>query len=458
MKTSISGRLTAMFAVLMIAILAILGVFLRTSLFTSLENLMHNELTFRSTLMAPFISSQGTVGNWNHVERKLATLADNESGKVNYLIISKNKKFNLGDSDELPISYDHLKEGFSRLPTRGNEYPWYILVKTIKPLGERPEIKFSVTINSKPYYNTLNEFTRSLVFICIAGLIMVIVLSDFISRLGLRPARKLSNQANGLPLGELWRRLDTDTLPKELYSLATAFNGVLERREGAWNQLESFNANVAHELRTPLTNLIGQTQLGLSRQRSAEQLEELLQSNLEEFERMTSIVNDMLFLSHAQSGQRVTELTVVSLREEIIKTGEYVEPLLSEKNLTLEVNGDITTCIDKRLFHRALANLLENAARHSLTCRIISVTLSESAEFVHIDVTNYGESIEEEHLSRLFERFYRVDASRNLSSVHHGLGLAIVKAVASMHDGQVYAFSNQGVNTFGFTLKSELRC
>ncbi|MCY0666807.1 two-component sensor histidine kinase, partial [Klebsiella pneumoniae] len=87
-------------------------------------------------------------------------------------------------------------------------------------------------------------------------------------------------QAQHLAPGDHGQRLDASTLPQELQQLATSFNGVLERQEIAWRQLESFNADVAHELRTPLTNLIGQTQLGLSRRRSPEELEELLGSNL----------------------------------------------------------------------------------------------------------------------------------------------------------------------------------
>ncbi|EEQ15134.1 hypothetical protein yfred0001_2410 [Yersinia frederiksenii ATCC 33641] len=442
-----------MFAVLMIVIVTALGFSLKSSLFSSLENLMHNELTFRSTLLGPYISAQGTTENWRHVELKLTALTENEGGKVTYITLSKRGDFNLGDPKEIRLTFDKLNDGFSTAPNSDSNYPWYLLVETIKPLGSRPELKFIVALNSKPYYSTLREFTRSMTMICIIGLLMVIILSNYISRFGLRPARKLSEQANALPPGQLKHRLDTETLPSELYSLAVAFNGVLERQETAWKQLESFNANVAHELRTPLTNLIGQTQLWLSKQRDAEELEELLQSNLEEFDRMTSIVNDMLFLSHAESGRRATDLNAVSLQKEILKTGEYVEPTFMEKNISLKVEGNVLVSIDKRLFHRALANLLENGARYAFPDSTVSVVLSKKDNYVYVAVSNAGDPIDEEHLGRLFERFYRIDAARNLSNTHHGLGLAIVKAVALMHGGKIFADSKNGINTFGFTLK-----
>ncbi len=91
-------------------------------------------------------------------------------------------------------------------------------------------------------------------------------------------------------------------LPAELSALAGAFNDALDRLEQAYLRLESFNADVAHELRTPLANLIGQSQVALSRERSAQDYEEVLQSNLEELERLRAIVNDMLFLARADQG------------------------------------------------------------------------------------------------------------------------------------------------------------
>lgn len=223
------------------------------------------------------------------------------------------------------------------------------------------------------------------------------------------------------------------------------------RQEIAWRQLESFNADVAHELRTPLTNLIGQTQLGLSRRRSQDELEELLGSNLEELERMTSIVNDMLFLSHAHAGEHASQLTQVSLREETLKTAEYVEPSFAEKQLSLDVEGDVTAHIDRRLFHRSLANLLENSARYSPSNSTVTVRLSEKGHQACVEVSNPGDSIAPEHLNRIFERFYRVDTSRPRSDTHHGLGLSIVRAVAIMHRGDAFARSESGINTFGLT-------
>ncbi|TDN47192.1 histidine kinase/DNA gyrase B/HSP90-like ATPase [Buttiauxella sp. JUb87] len=152
-----------------------------------------------------------------------------------------------------------------------------------------------------------------------------------------------------------------------------------------------------------------------------------------------------------RSNKHASQLTQVSLREETLKTAEYVEPSFAEKQLHLDVEGDVTAHIDRRLFHRSLANLLENSARHSLFGSTVTIRLSEKNNQACIEVSNPGDPIAPEHLHRLFERFYRVDTSRARSDTHHGLGLSIVRAVAIMHQGDVFARSEGGINTFGLT-------
>jgi two-component system heavy metal sensor histidine kinase CusS len=142
----------------------------------------------------------------------------------------------------------------------------------------------------------------------------------------------------------------------------------------------------------------------------------------------------------------------VSLREETLKTAEYVEPSFMENDLTIEISGEVRAQVDRRLFHRALANLLENSARHAVAGSAVSVLLQEQRGFAVVAVANQGETIAPEHLSRLFERFYRVDSSRVRSDMHHGLGLSIVRAIALMHQGDAFVHSLDGVNTFGFSL------
>lgn len=451
-KRSISARLALMFVLSTVVIIATLGLLLRSSLHDSLQKQMHNELLFRESLMSPWIKARTSINDWPILATKLTDLTSAEGGRVHYWVLSDDAAFNVGGAAPAGVNWSELQEGFNRVPGAAEQAcSLFLLVNTLPASGERPALRFVVAIDSTPYMGTLDAFTRTLLIISSIGVLIVALLGYAISRIGLRPVGALSQQAHQLVPGDHAQRLNTDALPDELQPLAASFNGVLARQAVAWRQLESFNADVAHELRTPLTNLIGQTQLGLSRRRSQPELEELLGSNLEELERMTSIVNDMLFLSHAHAGEHASQLTQVSLRNETLKTAEYVEPSFAEKQLTLQVEGDVTAQIDRRLFHRSLANLLENSARHAEPHGIVSVRLSEVENQAVVAVSNHGAAIAAEHLHRLFERFYRVDASRAKSDTHHGLGLSIVRAVAIMHRGDVFARSENGVNTFGLT-------
>lgn len=452
MNLSISTRMAVIFALTMAILMLALAFIVRNSLATSLQKQIHNELHFRHSLIEPFIALKGTASSWPLVQQKLQTLSASEGGMVKLWVTSDDPRYRIGETPPAGTRLAELPDGFTTAPNTRDDCPLYMLITTLPALGERPPVRFIVAIDSTPYMSTLREFTQALVALSLPAISLAALLGYLISYSGMRPVLTLSSQAHRLVPGTTGQRLDSAVLPTELQNLADSFNGVLERQEIAWHQLESFNADVAHELRTPLTNLIGQTQLALARERSVHELEDLLQSNLEELERMASIVNDMLFLSHAQAGQCTAQLSDVSLRDEAMKTAEYVEPSFLENDLTLEIIGEVRAHVDRRLFHRALANLLENSARYALPGSLVSVQLQERQGFARVAVANRGEIIATEHLTRLFERFYRVDSSRMRSDMHHGLGLPIVRAIALMHRGDTFVHSTGGINTFGFSL------
>ena len=456
MKISIAKRLALMFALAVLLIMSISATLLRSSLKQSLDEQMQNELVLRHSVLDPVLAKYDSPTFWVGLRQKLDGLTPADE-RVRYWILVDNPAFSYGGA--MPDGQDWSKRAdglFSlQLPGRERECPMMVLLKTIPAMGSRPELRFIVGLDSTPFRKTLNHFTKILILTSALGIGLVALLGYWIARFGLGPVRRLSRQANSLPPGDSKQRLDTEALPAELQELAVSFNGALARQETAWCQLEGFNANVAHELRTPLTNLIGQTQVALAHGRDVGELQDLLQSNLEELERMGGIVNDMLFLAGAESGQRATELSDVSLYEEASKTVEYLEPVLHDKQLSVEIQGDMRVCIDRRLFHRSLANLIQNAARYAVPTSIITVSLVSHGMQVEVSVSNAGEPIDTMHLERLFERFYRADAARARSDAHHGLGLSIVRAVASMHGGRVFAHSENGFNTFGFSLMNQ---
>jgi two-component system heavy metal sensor histidine kinase CusS len=272
-------------------------------------------------------------------------------------------------------------------------------------------------------------------------------------RRALRPLNDLATQTRAISARRLDQRLALADPAEELLPWVEQFNALMARLEGAVAQLEGFNADVAHELRTPLAALIGHTEVALSRERPADELRDTLLSNLEEAQRLAALVNDMLFLSQADRGATARRGRTASLAELAAQVVEFHEALLEEAGLTVRIEGDAQAAVDEPLVKRAVANLLGNAIRYAQSGSCVVVCIApDAAEQVRVEVRNAGEPIAPQHLERLFDRFFRVDAARPDSQSHHGLGLAIVAAIARMHAGRPLAASEGGTTCVGFTL------
>jgi two-component system heavy metal sensor histidine kinase CusS len=245
--------------------------------------------------------------------------------------------------------------------------------------------------------------------------------------------------------------------------LAQRFNEVLSRMEEAWHQLEGFNANVAHELRTPLAIMINGAEVVLSRDRPAAEMRDVLESHLEELRGMASMINDMLFLARADQGDAAADLVELSLRDEALGVGEFVEILLEEKHQRLSVEGEHRLPVNRALLRRALVNLLTNASRHAPEGAVLTVRIERAPEGqglrdgARITVVNPGDPIPVDIRRRMFDRFWRGESSRSKAGDRFGLGLAIVRAVARMHGGETFVDSADGKTDIGFTLRSPIR-
>lgn len=289
----------------------------------------------------------------------------------------------------------------------------------------------------------------------LVGAGLVSVTGYLLVRRGLLPVHALAAQVDAVALGRAGLRLDGAGQPLELRPLVDRFNALLMRVERAYAQLEGFNADVAHELRTPLTTLIGSSELALQRNRPAAELQDVIAGNLEDLRRLAIIVNDMLFLSHADRGASARRAPVTSLAAELGEIIEYHEAALQERSLSAVCEGDAKGAFDVSLLRRALSNLLSNATRYAKTGSTIKVRIASNAGRVRIAVENEGSSIEQEHLPRLFDRFYRAERSRRQTGTsNHGLGLAIVAAIARMHQGEPFARSADGVTAIGLDVPS----
>ena len=283
------------------------------------------------------------------------------------------------------------------------------------------------------------------------GLAIVFVGAALIATFGLRPLKRFRETAAAISTTSVSTRLALSGLPTELQTLGAGFNSMLDRLDDGISRLSEFSSDLAHEMRTPLATLLGRTQVALSQPRTTEQLEDVLEWNVEELQRLSRLISDMLFLAQSEHAAAALQLTRFDLRAEAVKVAEYLEMLAQERDIGIDVEGAGAVVADRGLVQRAITNLVSNAVRHCRGGTQVRISVAADGGRMCLAVVNLGEPIAPEHLGRLFDRFYRVDSSRNRDAGGTGLGLAIVKAIMKLHGGTAEVSSTLGGET-RFTL------
>lgn len=286
------------------------------------------------------------------------------------------------------------------------------------------------------------------------GALLAFALGLVLLRRGLQPLRQLSAAVRGIDLRSLDQRLPASGTPAELLEPVQAINGMLARLDDSVQRLSQFSADLAHEIRTPLHTLLASNGQALNHPRSTAEYQELLASNMEEFERLKRMAENLMFLARAEQAERALDLRTLELHEVGNELCDYFEALADDRNIRLEnaLHGELLA--DQQLLQRALGNLLANAVRHADESTLISLRRRDEPGVCWLQVHNHGPVIAPEHLGKLFDRFYRVDPSRAQPGDSGGLGLAIVQSIMLLHGGQVRVSSDASGTVFelGFVL------
>lgn len=331
-----------------------------------------------------------------------------------------------------------------------------VLIQRLAPDTDVSGGPFTVVVAVPIDYHLhfMDSFRHTLWLMIVCGIVITSVMGWIAVRQGHAPLRHIVNQIRQISANELKTRLSSETVPAELADLAASFNEMLERVEEAFQRLSNFSADIAHELRTPVTSLMTQTQVVLSQARSIEEYREILYSNIEEYERMAQMIGDMLFLAKADNRLCKPNTTAVDLHKEVHDLFDYYEVWAEERHVKLSLEGSAIVSGDRLMLRRALSNLLSNAIRHTPSGQTVWVKLKTGHNNgVDISVENPGTAIPSEHIPRLFDRFYRVDPSRQRSGEGTGLGLAIVKSIVDAHGGRIEVKSNDNYTIFQITLR-----
>jgi two-component system, OmpR family, heavy metal sensor histidine kinase CusS len=297
-------------------------------------------------------------------------------------------------------------------------------------------------------YSVLSRYRDDVLLVLFGGSVLMGVLGYVIARRGLTPVRLIGQQISRIESHNLDERVEVGAVPVELHEIAGPVNRMLDRLERAFSRLSQFSSDVAHDMRTPLANLISASQVTLSRERSHEEYTALIESNIEECERLQRMIETMLFLARVDHAQESLKLGDLDCQSEFAKLSSYFEGVAEERGIRLLIDGAVQVRADPTMFRRAVGNLVSNALDHAASESDVALRAYRTGDRVAVAVTNSGSTIPPEHIGKIFDRFYRINASRHGSAKNMGLGLAIVKSIMELHLGRVDVVSGAGVTTF----------
>ena len=286
--------------------------------------------------------------------------------------------------------------------------------------------------------------------ILLAACIFLPLIGHRIARQGTGPVEEMAATARRISSSNLRERIHTDGYPFELASLAATFNTMLDGLEESFDRISRFSTDIAHDLRTPVNNIRGEAEVALARARTVDEYRDALGSCLEEAVRLSNLIGDLLFLARAESPLVLLHRERTDVAHLLTRVREYYEASAADAGISLTTacpNEPVFAALDQSLIQRALSNLVSNAVAHTPSGGSIRMNANATLSSLHIEVSDTGIGIPAEALPRVFDRFFRVDASRAQMFGGTGLGLAIVQSIALLHGGNVQIASEEGEGT-----------
>jgi len=351
---------------------------------------------------------------------------------------------------EVPLSRTALEATFNgRTVFESAKYPNEPPLCVISvPINYRGRLLYIVQVGTsmESIEDTLHRFLILLIVAMPIALAAALAGGWFLAGRALRPVDAITLAAQRIAAGDLSQRLTMSTAPDEIGRLAGTFNNMIGRLDASFRQIRQFTSDASHELRTPLTVMKGETELVLRRPRPLEDYQSVLESNLEEIDRMTHIVDELLFLSRADMGEVKTgsiPVAVQSLVEDI-----YRQATLLGQDRNIEVMlGTVMPAVvqgDELRLRELLLNLVENAVKYSHPGGKVEIALVTDSRHARLSVTDQGIGIASADQARIFDRFFRTDLARSHTKKGTGLGLAICAWIAESHGGRIEVKSDVG--------------
>jgi heavy metal sensor kinase len=442
--SSIRFQLTLWYVALFAAALAIFSFYLFFSLRTSIYH-QFDESLLRTARAAASYFTEFTERD-DPIRGAQETVKDVRVGQAAFAIFRGAEL--LGATDNR--NWTRILAKFSSTQCQTDPITGERVVMVLSPIGGI-EYRIIASESLSAVYHQFAAIEQSL----IVGLPLLVVLAIaggvLLSKRGLRSVSEVCEQAEQISARNLDVRLPVTHANGEVGRLSLAFNSLLVRLENSFRVMRSFMADASHELKTPLSVMQGEIDVALSRRRTEEEYRESLSVLRDQARRMSRIVTDLLALSRADAGQSELATEELYLNDLLQESVRAAQGLAARKNIGLSVQGgdnDITFTGNEELLRRMIFNLLDNAIQYTPEDGSVKVDLKCEDGKVLLSVADTGIGIPQEYWDRVFDRFFRVDSSRNRAhGGGAGLGLSIVKLAADSHKGTVRLLSAPGIGS-----------
>jgi signal transduction histidine kinase len=256
----------------------------------------------------------------------------------------------------------------------------------------------------------------------------------------LKPLQDIADAAERIHAKALRTRIPNPPAHDEIERLVSVLNNTFDRLERSFAQATRFSSDASHELKTPLTIMRGEIESALSNDSIDPQNEKLLETLLQQTHRLSAVVENLLFLSRADAGAlnlRKKAVDFSGLCQELAADAEILA-LRHNIDLSSTIENEVQILADEWYLRRLLLNLLDNAIKYNIHSGRVEICLEKSGYLASFRIANTGPEISEEHQIRIFERFYRTEASRASEVVGSGLGLSICREIVLAHQGQIW--------------------
>lgn len=313
----------------------------------------------------------------------------------------------------------------------------------------------------EPIDRALDRFLTLLLWTVPVGILAAVAAARWMTKLSLAPLLHLAEETRAIGISDLQRRVTIRGTGDELDDVAVALNGTLARLEQAIGEMRQFSAALAHELRTPLAALRGEIELAAIRREQDGAASERLASQLEEIDKLTRLIDQLLTLARAEAGDIHTAHAPVDLAALTASAIEQLELVAQDQGilLTAELNGRLVVQGDAQWLERLLLNLVDNALKFTPRGGRTIVRLAREGQLAVMRVTDTGVGISPEIVPHIFERFFQADQARSSSKAGArgaGLGLSLVKWIVDQHHGTIGVDSRPGEGST-FTVRLPLR-